>query len=1046
MGCTFLLIACFIFFKCVEADHDNTLETQVRCEKDPCSYTEGQTVWFHAYSDGPESFGTGSLAFDQSTGLFYTREGCLADEGLLFGDPALCDKKATSNKDFSQVQLEHDGQWEPRILKFFGEKVSYDYRADLGELDYIPIDTIDDCDVEGDEVFSVYSRSQLIDQVLGSSDPDDGFEVVIEDNDDEYYFATDHYVVAEEPDASTTVTLTVNRNVDGVLAERTIEYSTMSLTAESPNDFTQANKENIDFADGDTTATVDITINSDDQIEGPEVFAVKLFYDVDVDPTVCTGKIGEDGITYITIHDPETTLFSFEYHDYTVCEPLQGETETIALNVVRSGNTAKTSTIGLSIRDISARGGLDYTLPSLTVNFDVDDTMIPVSIDIESDASKEEPETFELSIDAVPDNNDVISKPCTTVVTIYDSSTKRSCVEFTAPAVSVLESSSAVSVTLLRSGNVEDAAEIGLTTADVDAKSDQDYTGLQSSTILFGPGQTIFTATIPIMNDQIKESDECFKLSLHKLTGAVDNVDICSTDATVIIKDDDDQFYFEGTMAKVEEGECTEVTILRCGYLDKESSVNVNVLPSSADNSDYEEIEDISPFIQFGNNQDSHTLRICAIDDSLYEKDEKFSLVLQPNAGQIRFPDQVWVVIKSNDDQFYFGGIFARVEEGQCTEVNILRSGYLDQASSVLVTSVPSSADTRDYAIQGISSAIQFGKDRVSHTLQICATDDTLYEKDEIFSLVLQPDTAISNNGHIGFPDQVTVLIVSNDVQTEEPISCDPVCVNGECVEGNNCDCDRDYAGERCEFQITCSLELPNGNVEPLQDAYDVGSEITCSCETGYRLAAGISTLTCILVPPYVAKWSPRTPICIEEEGRPPIISCEPDCGDNGECAEGNNCVCETEYTGYRCQTQITCSSLPLTNDNVVHVPLQNNYDVGSQVTFSCEAGYRLVGMSTLTCIHSPPNVFATWSPLPPICIEEEDNTLGLIGTILAGVAVLGVLMALSLGAYLCFRNVINPPTNPLQQQPQVQLMPYDGVNQYPFTGNAQTVADPLMF
>ncbi|XP_072019196.1 uncharacterized protein [Amphiura filiformis] len=959
MGCKFLLFAYFIFLKYAEASHDNTLQTQLTCDgaapftgvyQPACSYTEGETVWIHATTDTVDFVVYSSIFLDASTGLFYTKDGCLIDEGLLFGDPNLvCSEKATSSKDYGQFVIEHDGQRLPSALQDAGHHYLDIYQevysaSRQGDLDYIPIDTVDDCDVEGGvdgyEVFSVLSRPQNNLGFLDTPDPQDGFEVRIVDNDDEFCFESENIEVVEGADADILLSLTVKRT--GVLAAKTIEYSTTSLTA-NLDDFDSVTLGNIVFGLGSTEETVDITIKCDGEVEGPEMFAVDLYHPTDPDPSVCTGKICRPGRAFVTIHDHQKSLFSFEYHDYAVCEPLQGDSEKFTLNVVRRGNIDGESTIELRLRDISAEGGLDYTSPaSLSITFEMDETSKEVCIDINSDASKEDPETFELFIKDVSGKNDVISKPCTTVVTIHDSSTKRSCVEFAAPAASVLESSSVVRVTLLRSGNVEEAVQIGLTTADIDAKSVQDYNGLQSSPISFGPGQTSVTETITIVNDQIKETDECFQLSLHKLTNAVDNVDICSTDATVVIKDDDDQFYFEG--------------------------------------------------------------------------------------------------------------IFAMVEEGQCTEVKILRSGYLDQMSSVRVTAVsavPLSAETSDYEIQDISSAIQFGNNQDSHTLRVCATDDSLYEKDEKFLLVLQPNDGINNNGQIQFPDRVTVVIVSND---QEPISCDPVCVNGECVEGNNCDCDREYAGERCEIQITCSLELPNGSVEPLQDAYDVGSEVTCSCDTGYRLVAGISTLTCILVPPNAAKWSPQTPICTEEEGRPPIISCDPDCGDNGECAEGNNCVCETGYTGYRCQTQVTCSPLLLANGKLES--LQNDYDVGTQVTCRCDTGYQLAGTSTLTCSHIAANV-AIWSPQPPICIEEreEDIISGLIGAILGGIALLGVLVGLPLVAFLCCRNVINPLKGPLQQQPLqqqpqplLQLMPYEGVNQYPFTGNAQTVAQPLMF
>ncbi|XP_072018348.1 FRAS1-related extracellular matrix protein 2-like [Amphiura filiformis] len=724
---------------------------------------------------------------------------------------------------------------------------------------------------------------------------------------DEFCFISEHIEVVEGADGDIILPLTVKRT--GVLAAKTILYSTIDLTANSPDDFIPESLSNIVFGLGSDAETLELTIKCDGEVEGPEMFAVDLYHPTDPDPSVCTGKIGRPGRAFVTIHDHQKSLFSFEYHDYAVTEPLQGETEPVTVTVVRRGDIGRQSTIVLSLRDISTQDGLDYTPPSsLSVTFDEDETTKEVSIDINSDTLEEDPETFELSIDEVSDKNDVISKQCTTVVTINDR--RRSCVEFAAPGdYSVLESSSEVSVTLWRSGNVKDAVQIGLTTADVDAKSEpgesgQDYNGLQSSPISFGPGQTSVTKTITIINDQIKETDECFQLSLRKLNYH-DNVDICSTDATVFIKDDDDQFYFEG--------------------------------------------------------------------------------------------------------------IFARVEEGQCTEVKILRWGYLDKESSVRVTVESSSADTTDYVIQPINSAtaLEFGINQDSRELQICATIDTLYEKDEQLSLVLQPYSGINNNGQIRYPDRVHVVILSND---QEPISCDPDCENGECAEGNNCVCQTGYAGYRCQTQIMCSpLQLANGKVVPLQNDYDVDSQVTCSCDTGYRLD-GTSILTCKLdenVAIWPSSWSPQPPICVEEH------------------------------------EEIMCSPLQLANGKVV--PLQNDYDVDSQVTCSCDTGYRLAGISTLTCRLVAKNV-ALWFP-PPICVEEhEDNSTVLIGIILGGIALLGVLVGLPVIVILCFRNVINPRINPPktqlqpQQQPQVQLMPYDGVNQYPFTGNAQTVAPPLMF
>ncbi len=81
------------------------------------------------------------------------------------------------------------------------------------------------------------------------------------------------------------------------------EYSTLSLTAESSVDFDAVSSGEISFAMDIDEATVDVTIHSDDWVEGTEVFAVYLFYPTDADPTVCTGKIREPSKAYITVRD-----------------------------------------------------------------------------------------------------------------------------------------------------------------------------------------------------------------------------------------------------------------------------------------------------------------------------------------------------------------------------------------------------------------------------------------------------------------------------------------------------------------------------------------------------------------------------------------------------------------------------------------------------------------------------------------------------------------------------------------------------------------------
>ncbi len=79
---------------------------------------------------------------------------------------------------------------------------------------------------------------------------------------------------------------------------------------------------------------------------------------------------------------------------------------------------------------------------------------------------------------------------------------------------------------------------IGFLTKDQDAKAGSDYTAVDTI-ITFQPGVTSHNESVLIMDDVRKESIECFEVELQTIPTATDNVDICSEEAMVFIKDDD---------------------------------------------------------------------------------------------------------------------------------------------------------------------------------------------------------------------------------------------------------------------------------------------------------------------------------------------------------------------------------------------------------------------------------------------------------------------------------------------------------------------------
>ncbi|MGV6851075.1 MAG: Calx-beta domain-containing protein [bacterium] len=103
-------------------------------------------------------------------------------------------------------------------------------------------------------------------------------------------------------ESSGTVTLTINR-VDGSEGAVTVNWSTADGSATSGNDYTGGSG-NIPFANGQTTATLNLTLLDDALIEGEERFTVTL------NSTTGGASIGSPSQITVIIRDDEDYIFS----------------------------------------------------------------------------------------------------------------------------------------------------------------------------------------------------------------------------------------------------------------------------------------------------------------------------------------------------------------------------------------------------------------------------------------------------------------------------------------------------------------------------------------------------------------------------------------------------------------------------------------------------------------------------------------------------------------------------------------------------------------
>ena len=110
-------------------------------------------------------------------------------------------------------------------------------------------------------------------------------------------------------------------------------------------------------------------------------------------------------------------------------------------------------------------------------------------------------------------------------------------VSMNATLATTFESSFTVSVTVTRTGETSTTAAVDYATADGTATAGQDYTA-RSGNLVFAPGETTKSFTVPIINDNIYEGTENFVVNLSNATGS--NVFLVSPSSTTVNLFDND--------------------------------------------------------------------------------------------------------------------------------------------------------------------------------------------------------------------------------------------------------------------------------------------------------------------------------------------------------------------------------------------------------------------------------------------------------------------------------------------------------------------------
>ncbi|MEJ6480734.1 PA14 domain-containing protein [Nostoc punctiforme UO1] len=213
----------------------------------------------------------------------------------------------------------------------------------------------------------------------------------------------------------------------------------------------------------------------------------------------------------------------------------------VNITLLRTGDLSSTSSIKYATLAGTATAGVDYgsdgSESAGTIIFAPGESSRQVSIQINDDSSTEVDETFSFVIDQP--GGATLGLQRTLGITIQDND--RSGIDFSAPVVN--EGAGTATVIATR-GNTVGAASVNYTTVDGTAKAGSDYQS-KSGTLSFIAGQSQQNIIIPIINDNVGESNEKFTLNFSNAIG----VQLTNQQTSITILDDDSGKFALDTVA-----------------------------------------------------------------------------------------------------------------------------------------------------------------------------------------------------------------------------------------------------------------------------------------------------------------------------------------------------------------------------------------------------------------------------------------------------------------------------------------------------------------
>ena len=389
-----------------------------------------------------------------------------------------------------------------------------------------------------------------------------------------------------------------------------VDYFTEAGTATSDDDFARRDG-TLEFAAGEMSKTIDITIKGDTTVESDETFLVNLRRpeNATIADTQATGTIR---------NDDQHPARSISIADADADEGDGGSVK-LSFTVSLDGPSTRPISVTATTSDGTARAPGDYAVKSQVLTFNAGQTSKVFEVLVAGDTLDEPDEVMNVTLS--DPTNDATIADGEAVGRIYDHDANSVLSVSDSSANEPSSGTTEMTFTVTLQPASARLVQVGWSTANGTATAPTDYTE-KVDFVQFAPGETTKSITVLIQGDTLNEPNETLFVNL----GGVDGARIADPQGLGTIVDKSAPPSLAISDATGQEGQGATFTVTLTGT----TTQTVTVRFSTSDGTATAPADYLarSGTLTFAPGEKTKSIAVTVVDDTASEPDESFSVTL----------------------------------------------------------------------------------------------------------------------------------------------------------------------------------------------------------------------------------------------------------------------------------------------------------------------------------------------------------------------------------------------------------------------------------